>query len=169
MPNPSNPELNNTPEASDESTESFKELFAEYEKSHARRKKEDGGQQPEGTVISVSADTVYVDIGRKSEGILPLAIFEAAGQTVKPGDKFPVSVTGRNQEGYYELSRTKVATPADWPALERAFAEKATIVGTVTGVIKGGVTVDVGVRAFMPASRSATRDAAELAGLVEQQ
>jgi small subunit ribosomal protein S1 len=169
MPNPNNPELNRTPEPADDSTESFQELLAQYEKSHARKKKEEGGQQLEGTVISVSADTVYVDIGRKSEGILPLAIFEAAGQTVKPGDKFPVSVTGRNEEGYYELSRTKVATPTDWPALEKAFAEKATIVGTVTGVIKGGVTVDIGVRAFMPASRSATRDAAELAGLVEQQ
>jgi small subunit ribosomal protein S1 len=169
MPNPNNPELNRTPESADDSTESFGDLLAQYEKSHARKKKEDGGQQLEGTVISVSADTVYIDIGRKSEGILPLAIFEAAGQTVKPGDKFPVSVTGRNQEGYYELSRTKVATPADWPSLEKAFKEKATIVGTVTGVIKGGVTVDVGVRAFMPASRSATRDAAELAGLVEQQ
>jgi small subunit ribosomal protein S1 len=170
MPNPNNPELNDTPEAtSNESTESFKDLLAEYEQAHARKKKEDGGQQLEGTVISVSADCVYVDIGRKSEGVIPLTVFEAAGQTVKPGDKFPVSVTGRNEEGYYELSRTKVATPTDWPALEKAFAEKATIVGTVTGVVKGGVSVDVGVRAFMPASRSATRDAAELAGLVDQQ
>lgn len=170
MPNQNNPELNRTPETAEDSSESFGDLLAQYEKSHARKKKEEGGsQQLEGTVISVSVDTVYVDIGRKSEGILPLAVFEAAGQTVKPGDKFPVSVTGRNEEGYYELSRTKVATPTDWPALEKAFAEKSTIVGTVTGVIKGGVTVDVGVRAFMPASRSATRDAAELAGLVEQQ
>src|SRR5512146_2941002 len=169
MPNQNNPEPSRTPESADDSNESFGDLLAQYEKSHARKKKEEGGQQLEGTVISVSTDTVYVDIGRKSEGILPLTVFAAAGQTVKPGDKFPVSVTGRNQEGYYELSRTKVATPTDWPALEKAFAEKATIVGTVTGVIKGGVTVDVGVRAFMPASRSATRDAAELAGLVEQQ
>ncbi len=169
MPNPSNPELNNTPDSAEDSTESFKDLLAQYEQSHARKKNDEGGQQLDGTVISVSADTVYVDIGRKSEGVLPLGVFQAAGQTVKPGDKFPVSVTGRNQEGYYELSRTKVATPADWPALEKAFAEKATIVGTVTGVVKGGVSVDVGVRAFMPASRSATRDAGELASLVEQQ
>lgn len=169
MPNQNNPEFNRTPEPADESSESFQDLLAQYEKSHARKKQEDGGQQLEGTVISVSADTVYIDIGRKSEGILPLTIFEAAGQTVKPGDKFLVSVTGRNEEGYYELSRTKVTTPTDWPALEKAFAGKATIVGTVTGVIKGGVTVDIGVRAFMPASRSATRDAAELASLVEQQ
>jgi small subunit ribosomal protein S1 len=85
---------------------------------------------------------------------------------VKPGDVFPVSDTGRNEEHYYELSRFKVALPRDWSALEAAFAEKTAIVGTVTEVIKGGLSVDVGVRAFMPASRSGTRDAAELEKLV---
>ena len=53
--------------------------------------------------------------------------------------------------------------------MERAFADKAPIAGTVTGVVKGGVSVDVGVRAFMPASRSGARDAAELEKLVGQQ
>ena len=80
-----------------------------------------------------------------------------------------VSVKGRDPEGYYQLSRTRVERPTDWASLEKAFADKATIVGTVTGVIKGGVTVDVGVRAFMPASRSGTRDASELEKLVEQE
>jgi len=77
-----------------------------------------------------------------------------------------VSVKGRNQEGYYELSRFKVAQPRDWSALESAFNEKTAVVGTVTAVIKGGLSVDVGVRAFMPASRSGTKDAAELEKLI---
>ena len=59
-----------------------------------------------------------------------------------------------------------MAQPRDWSALEAAFAEKLAIVGTVTEVIKGGLSVDVGVRAFMPASRSGTKDAAELEKLV---
>ena len=80
-----------------------------------------------------------------------------------------VSVKGRNPEGYYELTRAKVERPKDWSALEKAFADKATIVGTVTGVVKGGLSVDVGVRAFMPASRSGVRDAAEMEKLVEQE
>ncbi|MBZ5723130.1 MAG: S1 RNA-binding domain-containing protein [Acidobacteriia bacterium] len=88
---------------------------------------------------------------------------------MKPGDRLPVSVKGRDPEGYYELSRSRVERPTDWPSLERAFADKSTIMGTVTGVIKGGVSVDVGVRAFMPASRSGVRDAAELEKLVGQQ
>jgi small subunit ribosomal protein S1 len=151
-----------------ESNESFKDLLSEYEQAHSR-KRDDGRKQLEGTVIAVSADLVFVDIGYKTEGVLPLALFQSSGEEVKPGDKFPVSVKGRNPEGYYELSRTRVELPKDWSALERAFAEKSTIMGTVTGVIKGGVTVDVGVRAFMPASRSGTKDAAELEKLVGQE
>jgi len=85
---------------------------------------------------------------------------------VKAGDVFNVSVTGRNQEGYYELTRHKVAQVRDWSAIEAAFAEKLAVVGTVTEVRKGGATVDIGVRAFMPASRSGTKDAAELEKLV---
>ena len=151
-----------------ESSESFSDLLSQYEKSHARSN-EGGGKQLEGTVIAVSADSVFLDIGFKSEGILPLADFQNAGETVKSGNKLLVSVKGRNPEGYYELTRAKVEQPKDWAALEKAFVEKATIVGTVTGVIKGGLSVDVGVRAFMPASRSGARDAAEMEKMVEQE
>ncbi len=80
-----------------------------------------------------------------------------------------VTIKGRDPEGYYELTRGKVERPTDWESLEKAFAEKSTIVGTVTGVVKGGLSVDIGVRAFMPASRSGTHDASELEKLVEQE
>src|SRR5208283_303487 len=66
-------------------------------------------------------------------------------------------------------SRSKISQPTDWPALEQAFTGKATIVGAVTAVVKGGLSVDVGVRAFMPASRTGTKDAAEMEKLVEQE
>ena len=168
----SNPILSNQsiPESpsTTETTESFSEMFSQYEKSHAR-KRDDNGKQLEATVIALTVDSVILDIGFKSEGILPLAAFESAGETVKPGNKLLVSVKGRNPEGYYELTRAKVERPKDWSALEKAFADKATIVGTVTGVIKGGLSVDVGVRAFMPASRSGVRDASEMEKLVEQE
>ena len=59
--------------------------------------------------------------------------------------------------------------PKDWSALEKVFADKAAIAGVVTAVVKGGVSVDVGVRAFMPASRSGARDAAEMEKLVGQE
>jgi len=151
-----------------ESSESFEDILSQYEKTHSR-KKEDGGKQLEGTVIAVSAESVFFDIGFKTEGIMPLALFQGAGEVVKPGDKMAVSVKGRDPEGYYELSRQKIAQPRDWSSLEQAFADKATIVGTVTGVIKGGFSVDVGVRAFMPASRSGVRDVADMEKLVGQE
>ena len=159
---------NSQPENTDlESGESFDAIFSEYEQSHARTS--EGGRQIDGTVVAVSVDSVFVDIGYKTEGVLPLAPFQSANEAVKPGDKLLVAVKGRNLEGYYELSRFKVEQPRDWASLERAFEDKAPIAGTVTGVVKGGVSVDVGVRAFMPASRSGTRDAAELEKLVGQQ
>jgi small subunit ribosomal protein S1 len=155
-------------QSANETTESFSDMLSQYEKSHVRQR-EDGSKQIQGTVITVSADSVFLDIGFKSEGVLSLADFQSAGETPKPGDKIPVSVKGRDPEGYYQLTRAKVERPKDWSALEKAFAEKATIVGTVTGVIKGGLSVDVGVRAFMPASRSGAHDAAGMEKLVEQE
>jgi small subunit ribosomal protein S1 len=164
MSNPNVPD----PQPDNESTESFGDLLSQYEQSHSH-KREHGGRQLEGTVVAVTADSVLLDIGFKTEGILPLAIFQDAGESVKPGDKFPVSVKGRDPEGYYELTRFRVEQPKDWSALERAFAEKSSIVGTVTAMIKGGFSVDVGVRAFMPASRSGVREAAEMEKLVGQE
>src|ERR1019366_2234506 len=127
-----------------------------------------GPQGREATFISVTADSIILDIGFKTEGVLPLTAYPA-DKPPKPGDKVQVTVKGRDPEGYYELTRGKVERPTDWESLQKAFAEKATIIGTVTGVVKGGVSVDVGVRAFMPASRSGTHDAAELEKLVEQE
>ena len=164
MSNPNIPDSQTAPEAD----ESFGEIFSKYEQSHLR-KDEDGGKQLEGTVIALSAESAFLDIGFKTEGILPLAALQGAGETVKVGDTFPVSVKGRDAEGYYTLSRLKIAQPKDWSALERAFADKSTITGIVTAVVKGGVSVDVGVRAFMPASRSGAREAGEMEKLVGQE
>jgi small subunit ribosomal protein S1 len=153
-------------EQADEPTESFADMLSAFERSHSHRA---ATKQLEGTVVSLTADEVLLDIGYKTEGVLPRSAFENNAEAVKLGDSFPVSVTGRNEEGYYTLTRFRVAQPRDWSALEAAFAEKTAVVGTVTAVIKGGLSVDVGVRAFMPASRSGTRDAAELEALVGQQ
>ena len=147
--------------------ESFKDIFSEYEQSHSR-KSEPGSQRREGTVIAATVDSIVLDIGFKTEGVLPLSAFPA-DKPPKPGDKVQVTIKGRDPEGYYELTRGKVERPTDWASLEKAFAEKSTIIGTVTGVIKGGLSVDIGVRAFMPASRSGTHDASELEKLVEQE
>jgi small subunit ribosomal protein S1 len=146
--------------------ESFADALSAFERTHTHRAQT---KQLEGTVVSITADHVVLDIGYKMEGVLPRSLFSQNAEEVKAGDRFPVSITGRNEEGYYELSRFRVAQPRDWSALERAFSEKIAVAGTVTAAVKGGLSVDVGVRAFMPASRSGTRDAAELESLVGQQ
>ena len=148
--------------------ESFGDLLAEFEHTHSH-KAADGTTQLQGTVVSLDAEFVYLDIGYKSEGILPRSAFENNADAVAPGETYPVSVKGRNAERYYELSRHKVIQPVDWASLEEAFAQKTPVVGMVTAVVKGGLTVDVGVRAFMPASRSGVRETAEMEKLVGQE
>lgn len=147
--------------------ESFDQILKDYERERSR-KPEDGPRQIEGTVIAVTDEALVLDIGFKTEGSLPLSDLKP-NESFKPGDKIPVAVKGRDPEGYYRLSRFKVAIPKDWSALERAFNDKTPIVGTVTAVVKGGLSVDVGVRAFMPASRTGTPDAAEMEKLVGQE
>jgi small subunit ribosomal protein S1 len=144
---------------------SFADMLSAFDREHTHRA---ATKQLEGTVVSLSADQVVLDIGYKMEGVLPRSAFENNAESVHPGDAFPVSITGRNEEGYYDLSRFRVAQPRDWSGLEHAYAEKIAVSGTVTELIKGGLSVDIGVRAFMPASRSGTRDATELEALVGQ-
>ncbi len=153
--------------AAESPDESFADLLAQFEHTHSHQA--EGAKQLQGTVVSLDAEFVYLDIGYKSEGILPRSAFENNADGIDAGDTFPVSVKGRNVERYYELSRHKVVQPTDWASLEEAFTQKTPVVGVVTALVKGGLTVDVGVRAFMPASRSGTRDAAELEKLVGQE
>jgi small subunit ribosomal protein S1 len=163
---PTDPETQPNNASSAETKESFQDMLSQYEKSHSH-KPEEGSKRIEATVVTLTADSVLLDIGFKTEGIVALTALR--GETVKPGDKLFVTVKGRNPEGYYEVALGKVSRPTDWESLEKAFNEKATIVGTVTAAIKGGLSVDVGVRAFMPASRSGVRDAAEMEKLVGQE
>ncbi len=106
MPDPNSSESQPT----DESNESFGDLLSQYERepfaSHRRRRR-----QLQGTVVAITADSALLDIGYKTEGILPLSAFESAGETARVGDKLPVTVKGRDPEGYYELTRFKVARP----------------------------------------------------------
>ena len=155
-------------ETAQESNESFGDLLSQFEQSHTH-KAADGAKQLEGTVVSVTADSVYLDIGYKTEGVLLRSAFKDNADSVVPGDKFLVSSKGRNEEGYYDLSLHRLAVVTDWSSLEEAFAQKAAIVGTVTATVKGGFSVDVGVRAFMPASRSGVREAGEMEKLVGQE
>lgn len=153
-----------------EPNSSFGDILSQFEKAHASPAEHDSSGR-EGTVIAVSGESVFVDVGLKIEGILPASELrdKSGNLNVHAGDKLRVGITGRDAEGYYILSKLKVRRPKDWAGLESAFQEKRPIAGVVTGVVKGGLSIDVGVRAFMPASRSGTKDAAEMEKLVGQE
>lgn len=148
---------------------SFADILAEHEKEH-RATAAESGQTCTGRVIAVQGENVYVDIGRKQEGVLGLDSLRAAGvDALKPGDELTVTVTGRDENGVYVLSTIKVEVPKDWSGLQKAFDEKLVIGGQVVEAVKGGLRVDIGVRAFLPASRSGAREMADLEKLVGQQ
>ena len=148
--------------------ESFGDLLSQFEQEHQADFK--GGETVQGTVVTQSAENLYIDVGRKMEGLLPVEQAREAGlDALKKGEQVAVTVTGRDEEGYYLLSLVRVERPRDWSALEQAFADKRTIAGRVQELVKGGLRVDVGARAFMPASRSGAKDQAELEKLVGQE
>ncbi len=149
---------------------SFGAILSEFEDSR-RQTSERQSASRRGTVVAISAEAVIVDIGYKTEGMIPVEEFrDPSGQLeVKVGDQIVISIKGRDPAGYYLLSKIKVERPKDWASLEKAFAEKRSIAGVVTGVVKGGLSVDVGVRAFLPASRSGAKDAAAMEALTGQE
>jgi small subunit ribosomal protein S1 len=152
-----------------EAESSFGDILNQFEQTHAHEAP--GEKGIEATVVTVKDDTVFFDIGQKIEGVLAASELrdDKGPIEVKPGNVVLVSVTGRNEEGYYQLSLIKVERPKDWSGLQKAFEEKLSISGVVTAVVKGGLSVDVGMRAFMPASRSGARDVPEMQTLVGQE
>jgi len=166
--------------------ESFADILNEFEKStrtaptakgkgkgpgKGRGRSRPAASALHGTVVGVSGDFILIDYGAKSEGVIPAADLRGAdgNLSVKRGDSFDVAITGYNSEGMATLSRVTGPRPRDWDGLMRAFENKEIIAGRVTASLKGGFSVDVGTRAFMPASRSGVRDAAEMEKLVGQE
>ncbi len=154
-------------DASSQEESSFAELLSSFEQQHA-----DGPNRETvtGTIVSIGSEAILINVGRKIEGSLALSRWrEIETEEPKLGASIAVTVGPRNEEGYYQLSTIKIVRPKDWSGLEAAFTEKRTIAGTVVEQIKGGFRVDIGVRAFLPGSRSGVREADEMANLVGQE
>ncbi len=108
---------------------SFGDILSEFEQTHHGQRNREA---LDGTVVSISPESVFVDVGRKMDGVLPVEQFRdpSGALTIRVGDKMVVNITGRDPEGSYTLSTIKVERPKDWSALERAFAEKNAIGGS---------------------------------------
>ncbi len=111
------------------------------------------GDVVEGTVIKVTDREAFVDIGAKSEGVIPLSEFR--GEEVKPGDKVQVYVERLDpQEGIIRLSKHKADFLLAWDKIKEAYNENRTVEAKVLYQVKGGFMVEVfGVEAFLPGSQ----------------
>ncbi|MFZ0993065.1 MAG: S1 RNA-binding domain-containing protein, partial [Candidatus Sulfotelmatobacter sp.] len=122
-----------------------------------------------GTVLKLTGTHVVVDIGTKSEGMLPLSeVLDHEGKPkVKPGDEIEVMrEKGQTEEGYVNLSHQKAAKIHAWEEIEKAHHEKRPIKATVIERTKGGLTVDIlGARAFLPGSQVDLRPIRNLDGM----
>ena len=127
------------------------------------------GEIVKGTVLEVREDAVLVDIGYKSEGLIPLREFRTpSGEiSVKVGDAVDVYLEQKeDSEGLIVLSREKAEKIKIWDELSRVYEKGGAITGTILGRTKGGLIVDIGVRAFLPGSQVDLRPVRELDRLI---
>jgi small subunit ribosomal protein S1 len=130
------------------------------------------GEVVKGTVLKVTDSEVIVDVGYKSEGIIGVQEFlDENGQvTVQAGDIVDVLLERtEDRDGYVVLSREKAEKMKIWDDVEKAFADRKVVIGRVIERIKGGLAVDIGVRAFLPGSQVDVRPVRNLDALRGQE
>ncbi len=165
--NPDEHTVPSTPAPVDEND--YEHLLEDY--SHLAPPSE--GELLQGRVVKITPKEVFVDIGYKIEGVVPIEQFPQVGGSlqIQPGDTIDVIIEQRHPPqpgGYMLLSHEKAARLHSWDTLERAHRENLLISGRVTGRTKGGLSVDVGVPAFMPGSQIDVRPIHNLDSLIGQ-
>jgi small subunit ribosomal protein S1 len=139
----------------------------EQEQTEAAAQAED--RVLKGTVVSINNNYLVVDVGQKSEGVVPLEEVKDHEGNVKfqPGAEIDVIIEkGHTEEGYVNLSHQKAQRLHAWDEIEKAYNEKSSIKGRVIDRIKGGLTVDImGARAFLPGSQVDLRPIRNLDGM----
>jgi small subunit ribosomal protein S1 len=134
------------------SPQEYEHLLAQYENSFKNLQE---GQIIRGRVLTVTPSEVIVDIGYKSEGMIPVSEFTdfSGNVMVKPGDAVDVLLERtEDQNGYVVLSKDKAEKMKVWDEVEKSYRSGSTVRGRVIDRIKGGLAVDIGVKAFLPGS-----------------
>jgi small subunit ribosomal protein S1 len=121
-----------------------------------------------GTVVKITDKHVVVDIGLKSEGLIPLEqVLDLQGNPkFKIGDTVEVVVEREEAEGGYLVSHEKALRHKIWDTLEKAANDKVPVKGMVVSRVKGGLTVDIGIKAFLPGSQIEVRPVRNLDGYI---
>jgi small subunit ribosomal protein S1 len=145
----------NSGEPSAESTAEMEQLMEQYAAPHQAPAE---GEIESGQVVAVTDLGVVVNLGGKTEGLIPAQEFAELDGPFPLVDGQPVEVqrTGDRKDGYVLLSYQRVRRRRIWAKVEEAYRKKTDIVGKVVDQIKGGLVVDIGVRAFLPASQADT-------------
>jgi small subunit ribosomal protein S1 len=144
---PANPGLNNQTAGGE-----FEKLFSASTKEQDFRV----GDVVTGTVVEVQSDYVLVDINYKSEGLIPINEFRMVDgvRQVKAGDQVEVLIDRiENENGMIALSKDKADMLRAWTDISKAAENEEIIEGTVVAKVKGGLSVDIGVKAFLPGSQ----------------
>jgi small subunit ribosomal protein S1 len=147
----------------EENFDSYEKLLDQY---GARRFAE--GEVMKGTVLKITDTDVIVDIGYKSEGVIPVTQFvDSTGHlTIGVGDTIDVLLEDTEDgDGHIVLSKEKAEKVRVWEEVEKAYNENAIIRGRVLERIKGGLSVDIGIRAFLPGSQIDVRPVKNLDSL----
>jgi small subunit ribosomal protein S1 len=155
------------PEKTD--AETYERLLQEYDNKFGTLSE---GEIVRGRVIMVTGGEVIVDVGQKSEGIVPISEFVGPDGkvNVKPGDEIPVLVEqNEGNDGYLVLSREKAERIRVWDEIETAFRDNLVLKGRVVEKVKGGLSVDIGVRAFLPGSQIDIKPVRNLDHFVNQE
>ena len=127
------------------------------------------GEVVRGTVVEVRDSEVLVDIGYKSEGTIAIEEFRHAGSLPKVGEEIEVYLESKeDSEGLIVLSKDKADKIKVWDAISKSHDSGTPVEGKVVEVVKGGLSVDVGVRAFLPGSQVDLRPVKNLASMLGQ-
>ena len=127
------------------------------------------GEVVRGRVVHVGSSEVLVDVGYKSEGAIPIEEFHRHGGLPKVGEEIEVYLEAKeDSEGLIVLSKDKADKIKVWDAITQAYEKGSPVEGRVVEVVKGGLSVDVGVKAFLPGSQVDLRPVKNLATLIGQ-
>ncbi len=140
-------------EPSTESTAEMEQLMEQYAVPHQAPAE---GEIESGQVVAITDLGVVVNLGGKTEGLIPAQEFaELDGPfPLVVGEPVEIQRTGDRKEGMVLLSYQRVRRRRAWGKIEEAYRNKADITGKIVDHIKGGLVVDIGVRAFLPASQA---------------
>jgi small subunit ribosomal protein S1 len=127
------------------------------------------GEVVRGRVVHIGTSEVLVDVGYKSEGAIPIDEFHRSGSLPRVGDEIEVYLEAKEDaEGLIVLSKDKADKIKVWDAVTRAYERGAPVEGRIVEVVKGGLAVDVGVKAFLPGSQVDLRPIKNLGSMLGQ-